>query len=51
MLGDLTQRDIALIMLLVFRLKKEGIIGETYHAADFVDVLTKMGDYSGKATA
>ncbi len=44
-LADLSQHDIDLLALLVFRLKQEGIIGQTYEASDFIDVLLKRGDY------
>ena len=47
-LADLSQKDIALITLLVFRLKQEGVIGQTYEASDFIDIILKRGDYELK---
>lgn len=46
---DLSHKDIALITLLVFRLKQEGVVGQTYEASDFIDILLKRGDYERRA--
>lgn len=47
-LKDLTQRDIALLDLLVFRLKQEGVIGSSYKLEDLIDIILKRGDYEVK---
>lgn len=45
---NLTMRDIALLELLIFRLKQEGVIGHTYEVSDFVDIILKRGEYAQK---
>jgi hypothetical protein len=48
-LADISEHDMTLIALLVFRLKEEGVIGQTYKPEDFLDIILKRGDYEGKA--